>query len=101
MIVTEFISLLIESLCLLGKVVYPLILVSTLRREHSSRVGKVRGSFAISQPSEGNITASGGGLGGVDTKSVKSTPLLCLNIREQRIRLGQLACFDGRLRFRL
>jgi hypothetical protein len=46
-IVTEFISLVTQSLCFLGDVVDPLIFVGAVRRKHGSRIREVLGGLAI------------------------------------------------------
>src|SRR6266852_3891280 len=54
--------------------------------------------FAIPQPGECKVTASGRRFSRVDCEAVETAPLLHLYIRQQSVRLGQLACVDCFLR---
>ena len=56
------------------------------------------GGLRIPQSGERDFAASGGGFGRIDSEAVESAPLLRLDVREQSIRLGQFARFDGFLR---
>src|SRR5262249_54395247 len=97
-VIAEFVSLLVESACLFLQIADPLVLMNAAWGKHGGRVGEMLGSFRITQSGECNVAATGRRFGLVHSKAVMSAPLLCLNIREQSIRLCQFPRFDGFLR---
>src|SRR5262245_17828493 len=58
-IVAEFVSLLVESVCLVCEVAGPFIFVRAFRWKYRSRLGEVHSRFGIAQSGERNLTASG------------------------------------------
>ena len=70
-----------------------------VRGEHGRRIGEVCGRLGITQPCEGDFTTAGKCISRIDCQPIKTARLLLLRPLEQCIRFGQVACFDGFLRF--
>jgi hypothetical protein len=87
-IVAEFISLQVERVRLSSEVADPIVLVSAPLGKHGGGIGEVHRGLSVPQSSKCDFAAPGGSIGCVDSEAVESTPLLRLDIREQRISFG-------------
>ena len=97
-VVAELIALTIERVSLFLQVIDPLVLVSAFRRKRRRGIREVLSCFAVPQASEGDVAAPRGGLGRVDGEAVEHAPLLGLDVRQQGVRLGEIARFNRLLR---